>query len=75
MSKLTTKNWRDFAIVDSGSVVLFQPLTPAATEWLKENCPSDAEHRYLGGNLAIEPRYLESILTAAYEDGLNGPHC
>lgn len=61
----------DFQIQGGGSLYLFCPLTSAAREWLETHCPADGEHQYLGPNLAVEHRYISSIINYAINDGLN----
>lgn len=60
----------DFRASNHGSIWLFMPLTDAAQEWLDEHCPADDEHQYHGKALAVEARYVESILFHLREEGL-----
>jgi hypothetical protein len=58
----------DFLIENHGSVVLLQPLTIAAEDWLTEHTPEDAQH--WGTSIVIEPRYVSDILNGIELDGL-----
>ena len=60
----------DFALINSGSLYLFVPLSVAAQDWLAEHCPSGLEHTYLGPNLAVEHRYIQDLVDHAVADGL-----
>ena len=60
----------DFQFSYNGSICLLRPLTDAADEWLEEHTPPDAEHQYHGNALAIECRYVESIIRGLTDDGL-----
>ncbi len=61
---------RDIALQNSGSIWLFHPLTPAASDWMEEHCPADGEHQYMGKALCVEARYVEQLANLAGEDGL-----
>lgn len=58
----------DFRIEDHGSVWLFRPLSSDAAKWLKETTPDDAQ--FLGEALAVEPRYMVDVMSAAAAAGL-----
>lgn len=49
------------------SVYLITPLTPECREWLKENVSEDA--LYLGPSLAVEHRYVETLIFGLQEHG------
>lgn len=66
---MKTKPKFDAYIHGSGSLYLFCPLSEVATEWLNEHCSTE-EHQYLGRNLAVEHRYIGSIIELAQQDGL-----
>lgn len=59
----------DFHITDHGSIVLLDPLTDAASEWVDQHIPGDAMR--FAGAVAIEPRYVEPILEGIVGDGLS----
>jgi hypothetical protein len=61
----------DFAISYHGTVSLFHPLTNSAADWLRLHCPCDGEHLYFGDALAIEHRFVASIVQRAIGDGLS----
>jgi hypothetical protein len=50
MIPMTTKSGADVRLEDEAAVVLFQPLTPAAHAWFKENVPTE-EWQWVGGRL------------------------
>ena len=58
----------DFHIADHGSIVLLEPRTDAAREWVEENLPEEAQT--FGHAIVIEPRYVESIVNGILADGL-----
>jgi hypothetical protein len=60
----------DMRLSHHGTVVLFHPLTDSARDWMREHCPADCDHTYFGSALVVEPRYVESVLFHAGEDGL-----
>jgi hypothetical protein len=62
-------NQPDFAVIGSGTVYLFQPLTEKAAAWLKEHFPPSSDHQYLGDSLAIGHRYISDIIVLAIFDG------
>ena len=57
----------DFTLEDHGSIVLLWPNTMAASTWLIETAPEDAQ--FFGAALAIEPRYVGNVAEAAHADG------
>jgi hypothetical protein len=50
-----------------GSIWLARPLDSAATYWLNDTAPDDAQ--FFGSSLAIDPRYLNGFLYVAIEAG------
>ena len=58
----------DVKIENHGSLVLIQPLTEAASDWLDENISEDAQ--LFGGAVVVEPRYVEAIVEGMQNDGL-----
>jgi hypothetical protein len=60
----------DFEISHHGTLSLFHPLTDRAHKWLGCHCPPDQEHQYLRKALAIEHRFVASIICFAINDGL-----
>jgi hypothetical protein len=58
----------DFAVENHGTIVLLQPLTRAANEWIESNLPADRLH--YAGAVVIEPRYLADIVDGIRADGL-----
>jgi len=59
---------RDFQITYHGSISTLAPLTPEAEDWVQENLPTDV--MWFGNAVAIEPRYLDAIVTGILEAGL-----
>ena len=59
----------DVRIENHGSIVLVQPLTDTAREWLTANVGEDS--MYFGGALVVEPRYLGELVDGMVSDGLN----
>lgn len=60
----------DFEISHHGTLSLFHPLSYRANKWLGRHCPPNQEHQYLGRALAIEHRYVNSLICFAIYDGL-----
>ncbi len=58
----------DFEAVHHGTIVMLAPRTPAAHEWCADYLPSDA--LWLGGAVAIEPRYFPDIYEGITDAGL-----
>jgi hypothetical protein len=58
----------DFGVANHGTIVLLQPLTRAANEWIAANLPADRLH--YAGAVIIEPRYLADIVNGLRADGL-----
>jgi hypothetical protein len=49
------------------SVYLITPLTKECQEWLEDNVSEDAQ--YFGHSLAVEHRYVESLLWGLEQNG------
>jgi hypothetical protein len=58
----------DFLVRDEGSIWLFTPLTPAASQFLSEHIHEDAQ--YFSDSLAVEHRYVYDLLLGLREHGL-----
>ena len=58
----------DFELSGGDPVYLLRPRTRAARAWVQEHLPPDA--RWLGGAVAVEHRYIGSIIDGATGDGL-----
>lgn len=63
-------NAGDFTLTGTGTVYLFHPLTPAAKNWLQRHCPLTGDHQYHGDALAIDHRYVSTIVIQATLAGL-----
>ncbi len=58
----------DFAVRDEGTIWLFIPQTPAASQFLSDHIHEDAQ--YFGPSLAVEHRYVYDLLIGLREHGL-----
>ena len=58
----------DFLVAYDGSLSLVTPVTPAAREWVEHHVPEDAS--WFGPSLAVEWRYVDSLLEGIEDDGL-----
>lgn len=56
----------DWYIIDEGSIVLFEPLTRTAREWLEDNV--DEPWQWLGNALAVDHRAAQDLYDAIVED-------
>lgn len=57
----------DVLITDHGSIILFEPLTPAATAFLTENTSEEAQ--WFGHALCVEPRYARDLAQGLVDEG------
>lgn len=55
---------------NEGSVVLIQPLTQAAKDWLQDNVESEP-WQWLGSNLVVDHRFADGLLRGMTGDGLD----
>jgi hypothetical protein len=58
----------DVRVTNEGSLILFEPLTEAAREWLNLHIPSDAT--YWAGQLVVEHRFAYDLAVGMVGDGL-----
>jgi hypothetical protein len=58
----------DVRLEDEAAAVLFQPLTPAAHAWFKENVPTE-NWQWIGGRLAVEHRYADNLIDGLVKAG------
>jgi len=58
----------DVRFTDHGTIVLLEPLTEAAQEWVADNISPDAQT--WAGSIVVEPRYVENIVLGMQDDGL-----
>ena len=58
----------DVSVSNHGTLFLFQPLSLAATEWIKENV--GGETSYFGSALAVESRYALDLAGGMANNGL-----
>ena len=59
----------DFTITNHGSIVIIEPLTEAAIDWVAEHIPEDAQ-RWGRAGVVVEPRYVGDIVAGIEADGL-----
>lgn len=59
----------DIQIQNCGTITVVQPLTYVGQEWVDANMVTEPWQQIAGG-VAIEPTYLEPILEAMADDGL-----
>jgi hypothetical protein len=58
----------DIKVSDWGNVVLFRPLTDAASAWIERNVGDDAPR--VGKSLAVETRFAPYLIEGMVEAGL-----
>jgi hypothetical protein len=58
----------DLTVENHSSLVLLQPLTGRASDWLHEHVADDAQ--WFVSALVVEPRYVFDIVRGAISDGL-----
>jgi len=58
----------DFHVVDEGSIVLFEPLTDGAREWIGNNIGKDAQ--WFGKSLVVEHQFVQDVLQGIASEGL-----
>lgn len=56
-----------FSIENHGSVMLVRPQSDDVTAWLREN----TDGQWLGGALAVEPRYVEPLVDGLLDAGFS----
>ena len=60
----------DVVIKDGGSVVLLEPKTEQARDWLNENIGQDNGYQPYWPTVVCECRYVEDIVGGMIESGL-----
>lgn len=66
MNNLGQKN--DLIVWNGGSLMMVRPVSDAGKEWLDQTAPDDAQ--FLGDSMAVEWRYIEGVVNAARDAGL-----
>jgi len=61
----------DFKLMHHGSVVLLTPTTSAGTKWLTEHIDLAQAIRWGQCSVAVEPRYIDTVIDGICEDGLS----
>ena len=56
-----------FCATREGGFAMVEPLTPSATTWLRDRVGDEAS--WIGGRLAVEPRYFPPLADAIIEAG------
>ena len=59
----------DVCVHDCGSVVMIEPLTEVAQNWVEENVGLES-WQWMGGRFACEPRCVDGLVEGMMEDGL-----
>jgi hypothetical protein len=59
----------DVQVENHGTIILLQPLTADAEDWIRENVNEGGMPR-LGDALPVEPRYAGAIIEGMREAGL-----
>jgi hypothetical protein len=59
----------DLEIENHGSIALMRPHTEAAEEWIAETVDVP-DWAWMGGAVAVEPRYVEALAIGASDAGL-----
>jgi hypothetical protein len=65
---MNTPDRLDVEVEDHGSILLFDPLTPVASDWILENV--DPAALRFGRRLAVEHRYAGALMVGMAADGL-----
>ena len=58
----------DVRVTNEGNLILFEPCTLAAREWLNLHVPTEAT--YWAGQLVVEHRYAYDLADGMASDGL-----
>ena len=61
-------NQEHFTIEDHGSIVIVQPLSSEAWDWIDEHV---FEQTWWGGGLVVEPRYVADLVAGMRQDLFN----
>lgn len=65
----TTETKPDVLVNDQGSIVVFQPMTACASDWI--DCMVHSEpHNWLDDGLYVEHRFADVIIDGMLNDGL-----
>lgn len=59
----------DITVENHGTVFLFTPYTPAASDWIDKNVSDDSQ--WFGNSLAVEACYAQDLAHGMQQDGLN----
>lgn len=58
----------DVVVTNHGTIILFEPRTEAAREWIDEHVTG--ETTWFAGALAVEPRFADDLAAGMLGDGL-----
>jgi hypothetical protein len=59
----------DVAVENHGSVVMVNPITRDAVEWVSENVAVES-WAWLGRSFAVDPRYVDDLISGMVDFGL-----
>ncbi len=60
----------DVTVLDHGSIVMLQPNSPEAIDWLEENIGEDNGYQPYWPTAVVEPRYVDAVIGGMQSDGL-----
>lgn len=58
----------DVYVANHGSVVMVEPRSEDAKEWVEENVPLE-DWQWMGRSFAVEPRMLDDLVMGMREEG------
>jgi len=58
----------DFTVKNEGSLVLLEPFSDQARDWVDEHISENAQWYF--GAVVVEHRYIEPIIEGIQEDGM-----
>jgi hypothetical protein len=61
---------RAVRVLDYGSIIEIRPLNTAGKKWVDDNVIADP-WQWMGRDLVVEHRYIEPIIAAMSQDGLD----
>jgi len=60
----------DFSVNDQGSIVLIEPVSQAAVDWVEEFIGQDNGFQPYWPTVVIEHRYADDVIEGMISDGL-----
>ena len=61
---------KSIRIIDTGPIVIIEPMTRRASAWIKENIGPDNGYQPYYPTIIVEGRYVDAILEGMAEDGI-----